>query len=147
MAFLAACTRCGACIDVCPPHAIVNVRPDGGLAAGTPYIDPANQPCMACADHALCGRLPHARRSPFPIERLGRLPARPSWSCYPERCVTFRGTPCRVCADACPVGEAALTIDEAGHPVYPPRRLRRLRSLRPRLRHQPSSFELSYVED
>jgi NAD-dependent dihydropyrimidine dehydrogenase PreA subunit len=35
----------------------------------------------------------------------------------PERCVTYRGTPCRVCADACPVGEKALTIDEAGHPV------------------------------
>jgi NAD-dependent dihydropyrimidine dehydrogenase PreA subunit len=35
----------------------------------------------------------------------------------PERCVTYQGTACRVCADACPVGEAALSIDEGGHPV------------------------------
>src|SRR3954468_19461690 len=46
--FLAACTRCGACGDVCPPHAIVKVLPDGGVAAGRPYFDPSVQPCMAC---------------------------------------------------------------------------------------------------
>ena len=34
-----------------------------------------------------------------------------------ERCVTFQGTTCAVCAEACPVGEKALTIDTAGHPV------------------------------
>ena len=34
--FLAACTRCGKCAEVCPPRAILTVRPDGGLAAGTP---------------------------------------------------------------------------------------------------------------
>jgi NAD-dependent dihydropyrimidine dehydrogenase PreA subunit len=36
---------------------------------------------------------------------------------YPERCLTFKGISCRVCADACPVGVAALALDEAGHPV------------------------------
>jgi NAD-dependent dihydropyrimidine dehydrogenase PreA subunit len=35
----------------------------------------------------------------------------------PERCLTFRGTPCRVCVDACPIGETALAQDAAGHPV------------------------------
>ena len=35
----------------------------------------------------------------------------------PERCVTYHGTTCRVCADACPVGESALAIDAEGHPV------------------------------
>jgi NAD-dependent dihydropyrimidine dehydrogenase PreA subunit len=34
-----------------------------------------------------------------------------------DRCVTFQGTPCGVCARACPVGEAALAMDEGGHPV------------------------------
>src|ERR1700704_5393520 len=49
MGFLAACTRCGACVDVCPPHAILKVSADGGLAAGTPYINSDAQPCIACA--------------------------------------------------------------------------------------------------
>src|SRR5215204_338016 len=47
--FLAACTRCGACIEACPPHALARVPPDGGLAAGTPYLDMATEPCVACS--------------------------------------------------------------------------------------------------
>src|SRR4051794_30767256 len=30
MGFLAACTRCGACTEACPPHAIVSVSTQGG---------------------------------------------------------------------------------------------------------------------
>jgi ferredoxin-type protein NapG/ferredoxin-type protein NapH len=115
MGFLAACTRCGACADACPPHAIVNVPTDGGLAAGTPYIDPAVQPCIACPTMPCVSACPTAALT---------APAK-GWSGYrlaliefhPERCITYRGTACQVCAQACPVGEAALAIDEAGHPV------------------------------
>jgi ferredoxin-type protein NapG len=34
-----------------------------------------------------------------------------------ERCVTFQGTECGVCARACPVGSNALAMDGNGHPV------------------------------
>lgn len=115
MGFLAACTRCGACVEACPPHAIVTVPTDGGLAAGTPYLEPASQPCIACPT------MPCAAACPTPALTV---PAN-GWNGYrvgvlefhPERCVTYRGTPCQVCAQACPVGQAALGIDEAGHPV------------------------------
>ena len=115
MGFLAACTRCGACGDACPPHAIVTVPPGGGLAAGTPYIDPSVEPCIACPT------MPCAAACPTPALTLPEQ----GWANYrlavlefhPEHCLTFKGTPCRVCADACPVGERALSIDEAGHPV------------------------------
>src|SRR5213075_1507266 len=51
VAFLAACTRCGDCIDVCPVHAILKMPANGGgLAAGTPYIDPTTRACIACED-------------------------------------------------------------------------------------------------
>jgi len=113
--FLAACTRCGACADACPPHAIITVRSDGGLAAGTPYLDVRVQPCTVCPD------MPCVTACPTPAlarpeqgwtgYRLGEL------TLEPERCVTFHGTACGVCAGVCPVGEAALTIDDAGHPV------------------------------
>jgi MauM/NapG family ferredoxin protein len=115
VAFLAACSRSGACVQACPVHAIAVVPPAGGLAAGTPWIDPKSQPCVACED------MPCARACPS-----GALtPPAEGWTGYrlgvvefvPERCITFRGTACRVCVDACPRGEAALTIDEAGHPV------------------------------
>jgi MauM/NapG family ferredoxin protein len=115
MAFLAACTRCGDCITACPPFAIRKVPTSGGLAAGTPYIDPAIQGCVVCET------MPCARACP--TEALTLPPD--GWQGYrlatlelvPERCVTFSGTRCRACADACPVGERALAMDEDGHPV------------------------------
>jgi ferredoxin-type protein NapG len=72
--------------------------------------------------------------------RLGAL------ELHPERCLTFRGTPCRVCADACPVGEAALTIDEAGHPVVRREGCVGCGVCVHACVTTPSSFELTYVE-
>jgi MauM/NapG family ferredoxin protein len=142
--FLAACTRCGACETVCPPHAILPLPPSAGLAAGTPAIDPKIQPCIACTDMPCVKACPTDALTPPPGgwqgHRMGSL------EFFPERCVTYQGTPCRVCADACPVGERALTVDERGHPV---------------IRHEgcvgcgvcvrecitsPSSFELTRIE-
>lgn len=115
VAFLAACTRCGDCIRACPPYAIRKAPTEAGLAAGTPYIDPELVACVACPD------MPCTRACP--TDAL-TLPA-DGWSGYrlaavelvPRRCVTFRGTSCRACADACPIGERALSMDENGHPV------------------------------
>jgi MauM/NapG family ferredoxin protein len=115
VAFLAACTRCGECITACPPFAIRKAPPEAGLQAGTPFIDPMIQACTVCET------IPCARACP--TDALTLPPD--GWAGYrlaaleliPERCVTFQGTRCRACIDACPVGEAALTIDEDGHPV------------------------------
>lgn len=115
VAFLAACTRCAECVKVCPAGAIMQVPSRGGLATGTPYLEPGRIPCRACED------MPCTRACPtlalvvpsdgWARERLGRV------EFHPERCVTFEGRPCRVCADACPVGESALAMDADGHPV------------------------------
>ena len=101
MAFLAACTRCGAWNTVCPPHAILPVPSGGGLAAGTPSIDP--DPALhRLRRHALRAGLSDRRAHPPPDRwegyRMGAL------EFLPERCVTYQGTACRVCVDACPVG-------------------------------------------
>ena len=115
VAFLAACTRCGDCLPVCPVDAILKVPSKGGLAAGTPYIDPRLQPCTVCPDMPCVqacptGALTMPERG-WDGYRLGEV------ELVPERCVTFRGTACTVCASACPIGERALVIDEQGHPV------------------------------
>lgn len=115
MGFLAACTRCGECVTACPPKVILVAPPSAGLAAGTPYLDVRRAPCEACPT------MPCAQACP--TDAL-TVPA-DGWEGYrlgvlefvPERCVTFRGQVCRACADACPRGEQALTMDEAGHPV------------------------------
>ena len=115
VAFLAACTRCGACEPVCPVHAIVPLPTGAGLAAGTPNLDPRSQPCVACTDMPCVHACPTGALTlpPHGWEgyRMGAL------EFFPERCVTYQGSACRVCVDACPIGERALISDEAGHPV------------------------------
>ena len=37
-----------------------------------------------------------------------------------DRCITFHGASCGVCARLCPVGERALAMDRGGRPVLKP---------------------------
>ncbi|HXF95923.1 MAG TPA: 4Fe-4S dicluster domain-containing protein [Gemmatimonadales bacterium] len=113
--FLAACTRCGDCIPVCPVRAVIRAPADAGLAAGTPILEPGVRACIVCADMPCARACPTGALTVPPQGwaglRLGRL------ELDPERCITFHGAACGVCARACPLGERALAIDEAGHPV------------------------------
>ena len=115
ISFLAACTRCGECAAACPPGAIKYAGPDGGLAAGTPFLEPDQVPCIACPDMPCAVSCPtDALIVPgggWSGIHLGRL------TFHPDRCITFQGQPCTVCAEACPVGTRALELDREGRPV------------------------------
>lgn len=142
--FLAACTRCNACADACPPHAIIRVRSEGGLAAGTPHIDPAVQPCIVCADMPCVTACPTGAltmpRNRWQGYRLAAL------TFHPERCITFQGVACGVCAGVCPVGEAALAMDGDGHPVLRAEACVGCGQCMRSCVTSPSSFSLSYLE-
>ena len=81
--FLAACTRCGACSPVCPVHAILTVPTSGGLAAGTPYLEPASQPCVACPDMPCVAACPNASAMLFTAAKIAHLALLPQGQ--PER--------------------------------------------------------------
>ena len=114
-AFLAACTRCGYCIEACPVDAIVSAAASAGLAAATPIIEPLVQPCIACEGMFCATVCPTGALVPPPGgwagEKLGRL------ELDAARCIAFQGIECGVCARVCPVGATALDLDAAGRPV------------------------------
>jgi ferredoxin-type protein NapG len=114
-AFLAACPRCGYCVEACPVDAVVSAPPSAGLAAATPVIIPETEPCIAC-DGMLCAQVcPTGALVPpadgWARERLGFL------DLDTDRCIAFQGIECGVCARVCPVGAKALDLDEQGRPV------------------------------
>jgi ferredoxin-type protein NapG len=116
--FLALCTRCGDCAAVCPVHAIRTAPPSAGLAAGTPLLELAVQACVVCKDMPCAAACETGALTVPPggwaDVRLSTL------ELDPERCITFQGANCGVCARACPVGEAALALDAAGRPILRP---------------------------
>ncbi len=65
--------------------------------------------------HAVRVRLSYAGAHASPAE-LGRIPARQPGAA-PRALPHLSRHACRLCVDACPMGEAALAIDAAGHPV------------------------------
>lgn len=111
-AFVAACTRCGDCMRVCPAGAIVRLD-GGGLAAGTPVLDPATTACLACPDMPCAAACPTGAlerpRDGWAGERLGRIAIAGS-------CITFRDVECGACVRVCPIGADAIRLDDEGHP-------------------------------
>jgi ferredoxin-type protein NapG len=113
--FLATCTRCSVCIDVCPVNAIVKAPSSSGLAVGSPILRPEIRACVVCEDMP-CAQACAPRALIVPPRlwegyRFGKL------ALDPDRCITFDGVTCGVCVDVCPVGETAIVGDEEGRPV------------------------------
>jgi MauM/NapG family ferredoxin protein len=113
--FLAACTRCGDCIEVCPVRAIIKAPSGAGFAVGTPIIDPMVQPCVVC-DEMPCAAACPTDALTVP-ERLWEGYRMARLELDPDRCIAFHDIACGVCARVCPVGEKALSLDDGGRPV------------------------------
>ena len=106
--FVVGCTKCDACIQACPPHAIFRAPDSEGLLAGLPIIDAGSQPCIMCEDTPcvpVCepGVLTFDAPIAMGIAKIDSI-----------ACLAFQGTICTVCVERCPV-EDAITM-EAGHP-------------------------------
>jgi ferredoxin-type protein NapG len=89
--FLAACIKCGQCVQVCPVDAIKLTDLDDGFGIGTPYIEPRLQACdfscdglqcvLACPTGALTHELNYPAESRMGFARLDK----------PKACLAVQG--------------------------------------------------------
>ena len=89
--FLAACIKCGQCVQVCPVNAIKLADLDEGVGLGVPYIDAREQACdfscdglqcvLACPTGALTHDLDYPADARMGFARLAR----------PESCLAVQG--------------------------------------------------------
>src|SRR5687768_16757830 len=108
-AFREQCSRCG--VSVCPADAI-KIDSTGVLANGAPYIVAAEAPCVACDGLHCMQNCPSGALTFRPLVDIDMGTA--EWR--PHFCTrTTIGDDCRICVDQCPLGSAALTLDDARH--------------------------------
>jgi ferredoxin len=89
--FLAACIKCGQCVQVCPVEAIHLADLTDGVGVGTPYIQARDQACdfscdglqcvLACPTGALTHDINYPGQARMGLARLAR----------PESCLAVRG--------------------------------------------------------
>lgn len=90
-AFLAACIKCGQCVQVCPVEAIVLSDIGAGYGVGVPYVDARAQACdfscdavqcvLACPTEALSHKIGKKEEVRMGIARLAR----------PDACLARKG--------------------------------------------------------
>lgn len=102
--FVAACSRCGDCLPVCPTQIIVMVR-------DFPQVDFKLGECTFCGNCATAckdGALARAARKATPWAIKAQIAG---------NCLARHGVECRVCGDPCPVAAIRFSPRLGGPPV------------------------------
>ncbi|MBL8843478.1 MAG: 4Fe-4S dicluster domain-containing protein [Planctomycetes bacterium] len=108
--FATTCQRSGECIAACPVHALRPLRSSDPLRDATPYLVPSQRACVVCEDLACMKACPSGALTLVPKEaiRIGLAEV------HHGDCRRSFGEPCRECVDRCPLGSAAIGLDERG---------------------------------
>jgi ferredoxin-type protein NapG len=106
-AFLETCLRCGNCVDSCPANAIYPLQDDQPNLAGTPYIDPNDQPCVVCDSLECMQVCPSGALQKLSVHEIQIGLAAVNY----DICLRSNGVECRDCIDSCPIGEKAIRLD------------------------------------
>ena len=103
--FESMCSRCGACVEACPVKCI-QIDASACVGDGYPYIAPAIAPCVMCDELACMKACPTGA-----LTLVDKLSIRMGLAeVKHETCLRHHGEDCRLCLEACPVGENAIVV-------------------------------------
>jgi len=124
--FLAACIRCGQCVEACPTDVLKLAGPDAGLSAGTPYLIARETPCNLCEgqDDLLCIAICPSEALHWNVGSEEQNLAEKLYDIRMGiavidnvRCLAWNDQICRSCWHACPFPDHAIILDEMGRAV------------------------------
>jgi len=108
--FLAACVRCGLCVEDCPYDILKLADIIDQAATGTPFFEARNIPCEMCEDIPCIKACPSNAldKSLTNIDdsRMGLAVLIDQ-----ETCLNFQGLRCDVCHRVCPLINEAITLE------------------------------------
>ena len=99
------CSRCGACVKVCPAQCI-KLDAGGVVAGGVPYIEPEIMPCVVCEGLRCMHECPTGALAPLLLSEIRMGTA--IW--HQHTCLRSQAQPCTICIDQCPLGAAAIEL-------------------------------------
>lgn len=103
--FESLCSRCGACVEACPVKCI-QIDASACVGEGYPYIAPAIAPCVVCDELACMKACPTGA-----LTLVDKLSIRMGLAeVKHETCLRHHGEDCRLCLEACPIGENAIVV-------------------------------------
>jgi ferredoxin-type protein NapF len=107
--FLAACDRCGRCLEACPFDAIVNLGPEFGNEENTPAMVLNESPCHWCASLDCGQACPTGALSYNPDGGVDPL-AKAKLNL--DACLAQQGILCDDCVVVCPTTAGALRLQD-----------------------------------
>jgi len=114
--FLAACIKCGMCVEACPFDTLKLARPGDNKPLGTPYFEPRKIPCYMCVDIPCVPVCPtnalNIRKVQNIEKELDINRAQMGVAVVDDSsCIAFWGIQCDACYRACPLLGKAITIE------------------------------------
>jgi MauM/NapG family ferredoxin protein len=110
--FLKKCTHCRECANACPHEIILFIEHDHEpLKAGTPLIDPYEDPCQFCEG------MPCIEACEPNALVLEGAPPMGVVEFHKEHCLVAQGQRCDYCYRHCPSGVKAIRAGDDGMPI------------------------------
>lgn len=110
--FALACSRCGKCVEACPAQCI-QLAPE--QASGLPFIVARESPCVVCDELKCMAECPTGALKVTPREQIRMGMALVDWQrCLRHPSHTAEQQSCEQCITSCPLGAAAIGVDEQG---------------------------------
>lgn len=119
--FIAACIKCGSCVQACPYDTLILAKPEVDIPIGTPYFIPRIIPCYMCVD-VPC--VPACPTNALDISKLipeGKEELSENMDINrsdmglavidEKSCIAFWGIQCDACYRVCPLIGEAITLD------------------------------------